>query len=74
VQRLQARVIILGAESPEAITGNKIVTTACSVQKIFSIIKNSTSGAFTVQLKAASGSGATVTWATTDKGWKIVYF
>jgi hypothetical protein len=40
----------------------------------FYIIKNSTSGAYTVQLKAASGSGATVTWATTDKGWKIVYF
>ena len=40
----------------------------------FYIIQNGTTGAYTVQLKAASGSGATVTWATTDKGWKVVYF
>ena len=40
----------------------------------FYIIKNNTSGAYTVQLKAASGSGATVTWATGDKDWKMVYF
>jgi hypothetical protein len=68
-----SRVIILGAESPEAITGNKIITMPVLTENFY-IIKNSTSGAYTVQLKAASGSGATVTWATTDKGWKIVYF
>ena len=40
----------------------------------FYFIENSTSGSYTVQLKAASGSGATVTWATGDKGWKLIYF
>ena len=39
----------------------------------FYIIKNGTSGAHTVQLKAVSGSGATVTFAAGDKGYKIVY-
>ena len=68
-----SRVIILGAVSAQAITGNKIVTMPVLTENFY-IIKNSTSGAYTVQLKAASGSGATVTWATTDKGWKIVYF
>ncbi len=68
----QNRVIILGAVSPQAITGNKIVTLPVLTENFY-LIKNSTSGAYTVQLKAASGSGATVTWATTDKGWKILY-
>jgi hypothetical protein len=39
----------------------------------FYIIENATTGAFTVELKAVSGSGATVTWSATDKGWKILY-
>ena len=39
----------------------------------FYIIKNGTSGAHTVQLKAVSGSGATVTFAADDKGYKIIY-
>ena len=68
----QNRVIILGAVSPEAITGNKIVTVPL-LTETFYIIKNSTSGAYTVQLKAVSGSGATVTWSATDKSYKIVY-
>jgi hypothetical protein len=68
-----SRVIILGAVSAQAITGNKIVTMPVLTENFY-IIKNSTSGAYTVQIKAASGSGATVTWATTDKGWKIIYF
>ena len=68
-----SRIIILGAESPQAITGNKIVTMPVLTENFY-LIKNSTSGAYTVQIKAASGSGATVTWATTDKGWKIIYF
>ena len=67
------RVIIFGAVSPEAITGNKIVTFPVGVENFY-LIKNSTSGAYTVQLKAASGSGSTVTWATDDKGWKLLYF
>jgi len=67
------RVIIFGAVSPETISGNKIVTFPVTTENFY-LIKNSTSGAYTVQLKAASGSGATVTWGTTDKGWKLVYF
>ena len=67
------RVIILGAVSAQAITGNKIVTLPVLTENFY-LIKNSTSGAYTVQIKAASGSGATVTWGTTDKDWKLVYF
>ncbi len=67
------RIIVLGAESPQTISGNKIVTFPVGVENFY-LIKNSTSGANTVQLKAASGSGATVTWATTEKSWKLVYF
>ena len=68
----QNRVIILGAVSPEAITGNKIVTFPL-LTETFYFIKNSTSGAYTVQLKAVSGSGATVTFSATDKGYKLIY-
>jgi hypothetical protein len=68
-----SRVIILGAVSPQTIAGAKIVTMPVLTENFY-IIKNSTTGVHTVQLKAASGSGATVTWATGDKGWKIVYF
>ena len=67
------RVIILGAESPQTISGNKIITFPVNTENFY-LIKNSTSGSYTVQLKAASGSGATVTWATGDKDWKLVYF
>ena len=69
---LSTRVIILGAESPQTISGNKIVTIPIDVENFY-FIKNSTSGTNTVQLKYASGSGDSVTWATTDKGWKIIY-
>ena len=69
---LATRVIILGAESPETISGNKIVTIPLDVENFY-FIKNSTSGSYTVQLKYVSGSGDSVTWATTDKGWKIIY-
>ena len=67
----QSRVIVLGAESPETISGNKIVTIPLDIENTY-FIKNSTSGSYTVQLKYASGSGDTVTWATTDKGWKLI--
>ena len=67
------RVIVLGAESPQTISGNKIITFPVNTENFY-LIKNSTSGSYTVQLKAASGSGATVTWATGDKDWKLVYF
>ena len=56
-----------------SITGNRIVTMPVLTENFY-LINNGTSGAYTVQLKAATGSGATVTWATGDKGWKLVYF
>jgi hypothetical protein len=55
-----------------AITGNQTVTLPVLMENFY-IIQNATTGAYTVELKAVSGSGATVTWATDDKGWKIVY-
>ena len=69
---LSTRIIILGAESAQAITGNKVVTIPLDVENWY-FIKNSTSGAYTVEFKYVSGSGGTVTWATTDKGWKAIY-
>ena len=36
----QARVIILGAESPETIAGNKIVTLPLDVENVYFVIKN----------------------------------
>ena len=54
------------------ITGNQTVTLPVLMENFY-IIENATTGAYTVELKAASGSGATVTWATGDKGWKILY-
>ena len=56
-----------------ALTGSRIVTFPVGVENFY-LIKNGTTGTETLQLKAASGSGATVTWATDDKGWKLVYF
>ena len=55
-----------------SISGNQIVTLPVNMENFY-IIQNATTGAYTVQLKAISGSGATVTWSATDKGWKIVY-
>ena len=54
------------------ISGNRIITFPL-LTETFYIIKNGTSGAYTVQLKAVSGSGATVTFATGDKGYKLIY-
>ena len=55
-----------------SITGNRIITFPL-LTETFYFIKNNTSGAYTVQLKAVSGSGATVTFATTNKLWKIIW-
>ena len=54
------------------ITGNQIVTIPLDVQTFY-IIKNSTSGAYTVQFKYVTGSGSSVTFATTDKGTKVLF-
>jgi len=55
-----------------SITGARVVTFPLLTENFY-IIKNSTSGAYTVQLKAVSGSGATVTFSATDKTSKIIY-
>ena len=55
-----------------SISGARVVTIPLDVQTFY-IIKNSTSGAYTLQFKYVSGSGDTVTWSSTDKGTKIIY-
>ena len=55
-----------------ALTGSRILTFPL-LTETFYIIKNGTTNAQTLQLKAVSGSGATVTFATDDKGYKIIY-
>jgi hypothetical protein len=52
------------------ITGNVSVIVPDGIEKTY-IIKNSTTGSFTVQIKTTSGTGPT--FATTDKGFKLVY-
>jgi hypothetical protein len=52
------------------ITGNQVVTVPDSVEKSY-IIKNNTTGTFTVEFKTASGTG--VTFGTTDKSTKILF-
>ena len=54
------------------ITGNQIVTIPLDAQTFY-FLRNSTSGAYTVQFKYASGSGDTFTFATTDKGDQLVF-
>ncbi len=55
-----------------SITGNRIVTIPNDVETFY-ILKNSTSGAYTVQFKYATGSGSSTTFSATDKGTKIIY-
>jgi len=55
-----------------SIGGARVVTFPLLTENFY-IIKNGTSGAYTVQLKAVSGSGATVTFSATDKGYKLIY-
>jgi len=55
-----------------SISGARIVTFPLLTENFY-IIKNGTTGASTVQIKAASGSGATVTFSATDKGYKLIY-
>jgi len=52
-----------------SITGNQVVTV--TAKEKWWIIKNSTSGAYTVQVLVSGQTG--VTWAATDKGAKILY-
>ncbi len=55
-----------------SITGNRIITIPNDVETFY-ILKNSTSGAYTVQFKYATGSGSSTTFSSTDKGIKTVY-
>ena len=55
-----------------SITGNRIITIPNDVENFY-ILKNSTSGAYTVQFKYATGSGDTFTFATTNKKTAIVF-
>ena len=55
-----------------SITGNQVVTIPLDVEQFF-FLRNSTSGAYTVQFKYASGSDSGVTFSATDKGDKLVF-
>jgi len=58
-----------------SITGNQIVTIPVNMENFY-IINNATTdgaGTPTVQIKAASGSGASVTYGASEKGFKILY-
>jgi len=54
------------------LAGNITVTIPLDVEQFY-IIKNATTEAYTVEFKYVSGSGSSVTWATDDKGTKIIY-
>ena len=53
------------------ITANITVNIPLDVENFY-FIENGTSGAYTVEFEYASGSGSSVTWSATDKGYKIV--
>ena len=55
-----------------ALGGNITVTIPLDVEQFY-IIKNATTEAYTVEFKYVSGSGSSVTWASDDKGTKIIY-
>ena len=55
-----------------SITGNRIITIPNDVETFY-MLRNTTSGGYTVQFKYATGSGSTVTFGTTDKGDKLVF-
>jgi hypothetical protein len=55
-----------------SISGNQIVTIPNDVQTFY-FLRNSTSGAYTVQFKYATGSGDSFTFSATDKGDALVF-
>src|SRR5210317_218202 len=55
-----------------AITGNQTVTIPLDVETFY-FLRNSTTGSFTVQFKYVTGSGTSSTFATTDKGDKLLF-
>ena len=64
----QARMI----EFTGTITGNQIVTVPLDVETFY-FLRNSTTGSFTVEFKYVTGSGTSVTFATDDKGDKLLF-
>ena len=54
------------------ITGNQVVTIPLDIETFY-FLRNSTVGSFTVQFKYTSGSGTTATFATGDKGDKLLF-
>jgi hypothetical protein len=54
------------------ITGNQTVTIPNDVETFY-FLRNSTSGAYTVQFKYETGSGSSVTFTATDKGDKLLF-
>ena len=54
------------------ITGNQVVTIPLDVQTFY-YLRNSTSGAYTVQFKYVTGSGDSLTFSATDKGDQVVF-
>ena len=53
------------------ITANVTVNIPIDVENFY-FIENGTSGSYTVEFEYASGSGSSVTWSGTDKGYKII--
>ena len=54
------------------ITGNRVITIPLDIERMY-IIRNSTSGAYTVEFKYVTGSGSSFTFAATDKGTRLLY-
>ena len=54
-----------------SLSDNAVVTVPLDTQNFY-LLRNSSSGAYTVQFKYASGSGSSVTFSSTDKGDKLV--
>jgi hypothetical protein len=54
------------------ITGNQIVTIPLDIETFY-FLRNSTTGSFTVQFKYVTGSGTSSTFASTDKGDKLLF-
>ena len=55
-----------------SLSGNAVVTIPLDTQNFY-FLRNSSSGAYTVQFKYASGSGDSFTFSTTNKGDAIVF-
>ena len=54
-----------------SLSDNAVVTIPTDVQNFY-LLRNSSSGSYTVQFKYTSGSGSSVTFSATDKGDKLV--